>query len=64
LSRGRAVTHTLEPGRKSWVQVVRGAVEVNSQAAQAGDGVAVEDEAEVSITARADQSEVLVFDLA
>jgi hypothetical protein len=64
LSRGRAVTHTLEPGRKSWVQVVRGAVEVNGQAAQAGDGVAMEDEAEVSITARADQSEVLVFDLA
>ncbi len=64
LSRDHAVTHALAAGRKSWVQVVRGAVEVNGKAAEAGDGVAVEDEAAVSITARADQSEVLVFDLA
>jgi quercetin 2,3-dioxygenase len=64
LSRDQAVTHALAAGRKSWVQVVRGTVEVNGKAADAGDGVALENEAAVSITARADQSEVLVFDLA
>jgi quercetin 2,3-dioxygenase len=64
LSRGHAVTHALKAGRKSWVQVVTGAVEVNGKAAVAGDGVAVEDEAALSITASADDSEVLVFDLA
>jgi redox-sensitive bicupin YhaK (pirin superfamily) len=42
---------------------VRGAVEVNGKAAGAGDGVALENEDKLSITARADDSEVLVFDL-
>jgi redox-sensitive bicupin YhaK (pirin superfamily) len=64
LSRGHAVTHALKAGRKSWIQVVGGVVEVNGKAAVAGDGVAVEDESAVSITARADGTEVLVFDLA
>jgi redox-sensitive bicupin YhaK (pirin superfamily) len=64
LSRGHAVTHPLKAGRKSWVQVVGGAVEVNGKPAAAGDGLAVDDEAVVSIVASADDSEVLVFDLA
>jgi hypothetical protein len=64
LSRGHAGSHALKAGRKGWIQVVAGAVEVNGQAAAAGDGVAVEDEAVLSITSRADDSEVLVFDLA
>jgi redox-sensitive bicupin YhaK (pirin superfamily) len=64
LSRGRAVSHPLQAGRKSWIQVVRGAVEVNGKGAIAGDGVAVENEAVVSITAPTEDAEVLVFDLA
>jgi len=63
LGRDHAVSHALAPGRKGWVQVVSGAVEVNGKAAVAGDGVAVENEAALSITSRADGSEVLVFDL-
>jgi hypothetical protein len=63
LSAGRAVSHALKAGRKGWVQVVSGAVEVNGEAAGAGDGVAVADEALLSITSRADGSEVLLFDL-
>jgi redox-sensitive bicupin YhaK (pirin superfamily) len=63
LRSGSVVTHPLKPGRKSWVQVVRGAVEVNGNAAVAGDGVAVEEEALLSITASTDDSEILVFDL-
>jgi quercetin 2,3-dioxygenase len=63
LSRDHAISHPLKPGRKGWVQVVSGAVEVNGKAAVAGDGVAVEDEAALAITSRADGSEVLVFDL-
>jgi hypothetical protein len=63
LSSGDAVTNNLKPGHKSWVQVVRGAVEVNGKAADAGDGVAVEDEAVVTVMSLADDSEVLVFDL-
>jgi quercetin 2,3-dioxygenase len=64
LSRDHTVSHDLKAGRKSWIQIVRGAVEVNGKAADAGDGVAVEDEAVVSIAARANDSHVLVLDLA
>jgi quercetin 2,3-dioxygenase len=63
LSSGDAVTNNLKTGHKSWVQVVRGAVEVNGTAADAGDGVAVEDEAVLTVMSHADDSEVLVFDL-
>jgi len=64
LSHGHAVTHPLKAGRKGWVQVIAGAVEVNGKAAVAGDGVAVENEALLSLNAGADGSQVLVFDLA
>jgi len=64
LSRGHAVTHALKAGRKGWIQVIAGAVEVNGKAASAGNGVAVEDETVLSIISRADDSEILVFDLA
>jgi quercetin 2,3-dioxygenase len=58
-----SASHKLNSGRKGWVQVVRGVVDVNGKAASAGDGVAVEDEATLTITAHADGSEVLLFDL-
>jgi len=63
LARGDSVSHDLEAGRKGWVQVIRGAVEVNARTAGAGDGIAIEDEPTVTITAQADGSEVLLFDL-
>jgi quercetin 2,3-dioxygenase len=63
LSSGDAVTNNLKTGHKSWVQVVRGAVEVNGKATDAGDGVAVEDESVLTVMSHADDSEVLVFDL-
>jgi redox-sensitive bicupin YhaK (pirin superfamily) len=64
LSRGHAVTHPLKAGRSGWVQVIAGAVEVNGKAAVAGDGVAVKEEALLSLTAGVDGADVLVFDLA
>jgi len=63
LNDGEAVSHDLKSGRKGWVQVVRGTVAVNGEAVRAGDGVALENETKVAVTARADGSEVLVFDL-
>ena len=63
LGSANSVKHQLKPGRKSWVQVVRGAVEVNGKAAGAGDGVALQDEPGLTITAREHNSEILVFDL-
>jgi redox-sensitive bicupin YhaK (pirin superfamily) len=63
LNRSEAVTRAFAAGRKGWVQVVRGAGEVNGKAVRAGDGVALEGEADLNVTSAADDSEFLVFDL-
>jgi quercetin 2,3-dioxygenase len=63
LNDGETVTHAVRPGRKAWIQVARGTVEVNGQAVHEGDGAAVEDVPEIIITARSNGSEVLTFDL-
>ncbi|MCW2479092.1 pirin family protein [Candidatus Symbiopectobacterium sp. NZEC135] len=49
-------------GRRVWIQVVRGAVEINGQAAGESDALAIWDEETLSIRA-AQQSEILLFDL-
>lgn len=63
LAKGDAVTHTLRPRRKAWVQVTRGTVSVNGASVAAGDGAALTDETEVRLAAN-DNAEVLLFDLA
>lgn len=54
---------TLRSGRHAWVQVARGQVHVNGILLKEGDGAALSDEASVTLD-RADEAEVLVFDLA
>lgn len=63
LDAGRAVEHPLREGRHSWVQVVRGRVNVNGESLAQGDAAAISDEAGVSVAAE-DAAEVLLFDLA
>jgi redox-sensitive bicupin YhaK (pirin superfamily) len=63
LGGGETVTHRLRPGRGAWVQVTRGAMELNGRRLRAGDGAAAEDEAELRLTAT-EPAEALVFDLA
>ena len=63
LSSGEKVTHALSPGRKGWVQIVRGAVDVNGVALATGDGASIDNEPGLSLTAPVDATEVLVFDL-
>jgi len=62
LGPGTDVKHALGPGRRAWVQVVRGALTLNGSALVAGDGAAVSDEASLAIGGRED-AEALVFDL-
>jgi len=62
LGPGDVVAHALRPGRRAWVQVATGAVTLNGQPLQAGDGAAVEDEAALRLTAEG-PAEVLLFDL-
>jgi redox-sensitive bicupin YhaK (pirin superfamily) len=63
LAEGQQVAFTPKPGRIQWVQLARGAANLNGQALQQGDGAAVEDE--TALTIRAEQpAEVLLFDMA
>ena len=54
------VTHTLPQGRHAWIQVVRGAVDVNGTPLQQGDGAAVSDERTLVVSG---DGEILLFDL-
>lgn len=49
-------------GRKAWVHVARGQIQVNGQSLSAGDAVALTDETTVRLS-DGQQAEVLVFDL-
>ena len=64
LGKSDSVEHELRDGRYAWVQVARGAVNINGQELKAGDGAAVAQEEKLKITGSADSSEVLLFDLA
>ena len=54
---------TLDPKRKAYVHVVRGAVEVNGQHLEAGDEALLQQEHRIKL-ANGSDAEVLVFDLA
>ncbi len=63
LSPGASVRHEFASGRHGWLQVARGAVDVNGVALAEGDGAAIDDERGIAVTGR-DSSEILLFDLA
>jgi redox-sensitive bicupin YhaK (pirin superfamily) len=62
LKDGDDVSLALRDGRRAWVQVARGSVQVNGEALEAGDGVALSNETALRVTATSD-TEVLVFDM-
>ena len=63
LKPGEEVIHDLADGRHAWLQVAKGAVELNGKNLNQGDGAAVTDEQRLTIKASED-AEVLLFDLA
>lgn len=63
LEPGQEVSHELGASRHAWVQVARGAVLVNGQLLEQGDGAALSDERAVTIVGQS-PAEVLLFDLA
>ena len=58
-----AATLALNVQRKTWVQLVRGQLDVNGHTLQAGDAAAIEAEGTLQLSGGQD-AEVLVFDLA
>jgi redox-sensitive bicupin YhaK (pirin superfamily) len=63
LKPGQEVKHELGKGRYAWLQVAKGAVEMNGQDLSQGDGAAVSDEKTLVVKGTAD-AEILLFDLA
>jgi redox-sensitive bicupin YhaK (pirin superfamily) len=60
---GMEETHlALDPSRKSYVQLIRGELQVNGQTLQAGDAAKLQAESDLHLSAGKD-AEVLVFDL-
>lgn len=64
LHEGNKVSHTFAKGRVAWLQVARGAVQLNEQTLAAGDGAAISEESVITLQGIADDTEVLLFDMA
>jgi len=64
LDNGETAQHRFGKGRYGWVQVARGAVNLNGTMLRAGDGAAVANEPEITLTGADGQGEALLFDLA
>jgi hypothetical protein len=62
LDAGAEVERALAPGRHAWLQVARGAVDLNGVRLAAGDGAAASDEPRLRIAAR-EPCELLLIDL-
>jgi redox-sensitive bicupin YhaK (pirin superfamily) len=63
LPAGEEVEHAMNPQRYAWLQVARGAVDVNGERAAHGDGIVAIGESTLRIRA-AEDAELLLFDLA
>ncbi|MEP6664135.1 MAG: pirin family protein [Verrucomicrobiota bacterium] len=59
----KELKHEVLAGRAAWIQVIRGALKINGQISNAGDGVAVEGNETLRVEAM-EESEFLLFDLA
>ena len=55
--------HGLRAGRRGWIQLVRGALDVNGTRLEAGDGLALENETALAFKAKSNNTEFLIFDL-
>lgn len=63
LKAGETLASPIAPGRHAWLQLIQGQVRLNDVSLTAGDGVAISDEPQFTVTADS-EAEVLLFDLA
>jgi quercetin 2,3-dioxygenase len=64
LKGGELVHHRFAEGRVGWIQVARGAVQLNDHPLTAGDGAAVSRESLITLQRTDSDAEVLLFDMA
>ena len=63
LDSAEQVVHELQPNRHAWVQVARGAIELNGKLLNQGDGAAASEETTLTLVGK-EAADVLLFDLA
>lgn len=63
LAQNETVTHQIEGDRRVWIQVTKGALTINNQTLNAGDGAGIEAEQNLIFISKTDQTEFLLFDL-
>ena len=63
LAEGKSVSQEIANGRHAWIQLIRGALDVNGYTLEAGDGAAISEEQKLKFTAHEDNTEFLFFDL-
>ncbi|MGC1310396.1 MAG: pirin family protein [Phormidesmis sp.] len=64
LSKGIELSYDLASGRKAWLQVVCGSLQLNGEALSSGDGAAISELNEIEVKATEPNTEILLFDLA
>ena len=64
LQDGETVNYSLPDGRVAWLQVARGAVQLNGQLLSAGDGAAISQATQITVQGASSEAEVLLFDMA
>jgi len=62
LDADQEIERVMDPARYAWIQVARGAIDVNGEKAEQGDGIVIVSEATLKIRAE-EPSEILLFDL-
>lgn len=58
------INYQIDNNRAVWIQVAKGSISLNGQLLEAGDGAAIVDESEITLTANNDTGEILLFDMA
>lgn len=64
LRNGETANYGVTSGRSIWVQVARGTVQLNDRVLSAGDGAAIDQEPQITLNSLADDTEILLFDMA
>lgn len=64
LKAGDELRHSFRAGRHGWLQVARGSLGVNGMALGEGDGLAIAEEAAITLAGSGAGAEVLLFDMA
>ena len=62
ITEGDSVSHVLAEGRKGWIHLAQGRASLNGEQLQAGDGVAIEGHATITLTG-VSPAELLLFDM-